>query len=71
MRAGARIRVAAEWSSFRGMTGVVVESYPHLMVLLDGDLVRDREGRQRPMRFGEREIVPISDESGRHVGGAE
>ena len=36
-RAGDRVRVSALWSEFRGMRGVVVQTVPHCMVLLDGE----------------------------------
>lgn len=35
MRVGDRVRVVAAWSQFRGLTGVVVQVTPCVMVLLD------------------------------------
>lgn len=54
MYRGDRVRVTAAWSSFVGMTGVVTETRPHLMVRLDGD--------RYPIRVSDREIVRIDEE---------
>jgi hypothetical protein len=60
MTIGAHVIVVAAWSSFHGQRGVVVGTKP-LMVRLFGERL--------PMRFGEREVAPVSVPE--HVGGAE
>lgn len=57
-----RVIVIAPWSTFRGRTGRVVQLEPYLAVLLDGE--------SKPLRMGDREVIP-ADESRRHVAGAE
>lgn len=37
MNVGDRVRVSALWSEFWGMNGVVTQTEPCVMVLLDGD----------------------------------
>lgn len=56
-----RVLVFASYNSFRGQRGTVTQRKPYLMVLLDGE--------RSPMRFNEREIVPLRE--GEHVAGAE
>lgn len=61
MKAGARVRVLADWSTFRGQEGRVTATRPHLMVLL-------RDERQ-PMRFGETEVSEVSESDPHMVAG--
>lgn len=58
-----RVIVSANWSSFYGMAGEVIQTSPHLMVRLDGD--------KFPMRFGEREVSPEPESSSVNMTGAE
>jgi hypothetical protein len=52
VKVGARVVFVAQWSSFCGMRGVVVETNPKLMVRIDGD--------RCAIRVGELEVVEES-----------
>lgn len=56
--------VVATWSTLRGLRGVVTQITPYTMVRLDGD-------DPRPVRVGDREVIPEHGDSAKHVGGAE
>lgn len=69
MKAGDRVMVRDRaGTSFRGQRGVIVDIWPlraetGYRVLLDGERL--------PLYIGPSELIPVSDESTRHIGGAE
>ena len=69
MKPGDRVMVRDRaGTTFRGQFGVIVDVWPlsaepGFRVLLDGERL--------PLYIGPRELIPVSDESSRHVGGAE
>ena len=54
MKKGDRVLVTAHWSSFYRMQGVVKQTKPHVMVLLDGD--------QHPMRLDDCSLRTLEEE---------
>lgn len=61
MKLGEPVIFVADWSSFVGKRGHVTQVHPFVMVVLDDD--------PRPIRVGEREVVPASETA--HHAGAE
>ncbi len=50
---GDRVKVTAQWSSFHGLTGVVTQTRPHIMMLIDDDRL--------PIRVIEREVTRLAE----------
>lgn len=63
MKIGQRVLFIASWSSFKGKRGHVCQTEPVLMVVMDDD--------PKPIRVGEREVIPLDFDSRRHLAGAE
>lgn len=60
MKVGDTVLVVAEWSSFHGMRGRVVQVDPYLAIAVGGD--------PRPIRVGEREVVRCALPEQHHAG---
>ncbi len=62
MKVGQRVLFIARWSTFLGKRGHVSQTAP-LMVVMDDD--------PKPIRVGEREVIPLEYDSAKHFAGAE
>jgi hypothetical protein len=76
MSPGERVEVRGRGTSFTGWRGdvtsrVSVRGEWGFMVLLTHDDQGERTGYAHPIYFGPASLIPIGEESSRHIGGAE